>query len=129
MTQSSFVAQPGRVEQHWWLVDAANKVVGRLASDLAVILMGKHTPRYTAHAGDRRQRSKCSYAKARLLQEAGLLSPITTHRSPLTTHHSPRHGHEDRRRNRDWTTQDRRGARAHASGQWRHQHQSANAGR
>jgi large subunit ribosomal protein L13 len=49
MTQPSFIAQPGRVEQHWWLVDAADKVVGRLASDLAVILMGKHTPRYTAH--------------------------------------------------------------------------------
>ncbi len=49
LAQPSFVAQPGRVEQHWWLVDAANKVVGRLASDIAVILMGKHTPRYTAH--------------------------------------------------------------------------------
>src|SRR5437773_2757018 len=44
-----FVDQPGRVEQHWWLVDDANKVVGQLASDIAVILMGKHSPRYTPH--------------------------------------------------------------------------------
>ena len=26
LTQASYVAQPGKVEQHWWLVDAANKV-------------------------------------------------------------------------------------------------------
>lgn len=43
------MAKTGEVEQKWWLVDASNKVVGRLASDIAVILMGKHRPTYTPH--------------------------------------------------------------------------------
>jgi len=45
----TYMAKPGEVQQHWWLVDAQDKIVGRLASDLAVILMGKHRPTYTAH--------------------------------------------------------------------------------
>jgi len=45
----SFMAKTGEVEQNWWLVDADQKVVGRLASDIAVILMGKHRPTYTPH--------------------------------------------------------------------------------
>jgi large subunit ribosomal protein L13 len=43
------MAKPGEVEQKWWLVDATDKVVGRLASDIATILMGKHRPTYTPH--------------------------------------------------------------------------------
>ncbi len=45
----TYVAKPGELEQKWFLVDATDKVVGRLASDIAVILMGKHRPTYTAH--------------------------------------------------------------------------------
>jgi large subunit ribosomal protein L13 len=45
----SYMAKPGEVEQKWWLVDATDKVVGRLASEIAVILMGKHRPTYTPH--------------------------------------------------------------------------------
>ncbi|MCG8583201.1 MAG: 50S ribosomal protein L13 [Pirellulales bacterium] len=47
--QRTYVAKPGEVEQKWWHVDATDKVVGRLASELAVILMGKHRPTYTPH--------------------------------------------------------------------------------
>jgi large subunit ribosomal protein L13 len=43
------MAKPGDVPQKWWLVDAGDKVVGRLASEIAVILMGKHRPTYTPH--------------------------------------------------------------------------------
>ncbi|MBP5623131.1 MAG: 50S ribosomal protein L13 [Thermoguttaceae bacterium] len=43
------MAKPGEVEQKWYLVDATDKVVGRLASDIAMILMGKHRPTYTPH--------------------------------------------------------------------------------
>ncbi|MEX0711466.1 MAG: 50S ribosomal protein L13 [Pirellulales bacterium] len=43
------MARPGQVEQKWWLVDASDKVVGRLASEIAMILMGKHRPTYTPH--------------------------------------------------------------------------------
>ena len=45
----TFMAKPGEVEQRWWLVDASDKVVGRLASEIAMILMGKHRPTYTPH--------------------------------------------------------------------------------
>jgi large subunit ribosomal protein L13 len=48
-TVKSYMAKPGELEQKWWLVDANEKIVGRLASDIAVILMGKHRPTYTPH--------------------------------------------------------------------------------
>lgn len=44
-----FYAKPNEVAKQWWLVDAENATVGRLASDLAVVLMGKHRPTYTPH--------------------------------------------------------------------------------
>ena len=37
------------LEPKWYLVDADDKAVGRLASDIATILMGKHRPTYTPH--------------------------------------------------------------------------------
>lgn len=45
----TYMAKPDEVQQKWYLVDAADKIVGRLASDIAVILMGKHKPTYTPH--------------------------------------------------------------------------------
>jgi len=49
MSTKTYMAKVGEIEQKWWLVDATDKVVGRLASDIAVILMGKHRPTYTPH--------------------------------------------------------------------------------
>ena len=46
---STYMAKPHEIEQKWLLVDATDKVVGRLASEIAVILMGKHRPTYTPH--------------------------------------------------------------------------------
>ncbi len=45
----TFMAKPDEVQQDWYLVDATDKIVGRLASDIAVLLMGKHKPTYTPH--------------------------------------------------------------------------------
>ena len=45
----TYMATPGELEQKWYLVDASDKVVGRLASDIATVLMGKHRPTYTPH--------------------------------------------------------------------------------
>jgi large subunit ribosomal protein L13 len=45
----TYMARPGEIEPKWWLVDASDKVVGRLASELAMILMGKNRPTYTPH--------------------------------------------------------------------------------
>jgi len=48
-TAKTYMAKPGEVEQKWWLVDADGKILGRMASEIAVILMGKHKPTYTPH--------------------------------------------------------------------------------
>lgn len=45
----TYMAKPADVEPKWLVVDATDKVVGRLASDIAVRLMGKHRPTYTPH--------------------------------------------------------------------------------
>ncbi len=49
MQTKTYMAKNGEVEQKWLLVDATDKVVGRLASEIATILMGKHRPTYTPH--------------------------------------------------------------------------------
>jgi large subunit ribosomal protein L13 len=45
----TYMAKTGEVEQKWWVIDATDQVVGRMASQIAVILMGKHRPTYTPH--------------------------------------------------------------------------------
>ena len=45
----TYMAKKGEVEQKWLLVDATDKIVGRLATEIATILMGKHRPTYTPH--------------------------------------------------------------------------------
>ena len=45
----TYMAKPGEVEQQWWVVDATDKVLGRMAREIAVLLMGKHRPTYTPH--------------------------------------------------------------------------------
>ncbi len=46
---TTYTAKAGQVEQGWVLVDAQNKVLGRLASQIAMRLRGKHRPEYTPH--------------------------------------------------------------------------------
>lgn len=45
----TFSAKPSSVVKKWWVVDAADQTLGRLASRLALILQGKHKPIYTPH--------------------------------------------------------------------------------
>ncbi|MDR1656890.1 MAG: 50S ribosomal protein L13 [Deltaproteobacteria bacterium] len=45
----SFMAKENEVNKKWFLVDAAGQVVGRLASEIATRLRGKHKPIYTPH--------------------------------------------------------------------------------
>lgn len=46
----TFVAKEHEVEKKWYLVDADQKVLGRLATQIAVRLRGKHKPIFTPHA-------------------------------------------------------------------------------
>lgn len=45
----SYCAKPADVKPVWYVVDAKDQVVGRLAVKVANILMGKHRPTYTPH--------------------------------------------------------------------------------
>lgn len=45
----TFSAKPHEVQHDWLLVDAADKVLGRLASQIAIRLRGKHKAIYTPH--------------------------------------------------------------------------------
>ena len=44
-----YLAKTGEFEQNWYVVDATNLVLGRLAARIATVLMGKHKPTYTPH--------------------------------------------------------------------------------
>jgi large subunit ribosomal protein L13 len=45
----TYVAKPGEVERKWYVVDATGQTLGRLATQIATILRGKHKPEYTPH--------------------------------------------------------------------------------
>jgi large subunit ribosomal protein L13 len=45
----SYMARPQEVERKWHVVDAEGKHLGRLASEVATLLRGKHKPQYTPH--------------------------------------------------------------------------------
>ncbi|MDM8565831.1 50S ribosomal protein L13 [Candidatus Halobeggiatoa sp. HSG11] len=45
----TFVAKPKTVKHDWFVIDADNLVLGRLASEVAKRLRGKHKPEYTPH--------------------------------------------------------------------------------
>ena len=46
---TTFAAKAGQIKQDWYVVDAQGKVLGRLASQIASRLRGKHKPEYTPH--------------------------------------------------------------------------------
>lgn len=45
----SYMANPDKVERKWYVVDATDHTLGRLASEIANVLRGKHKPVYTPH--------------------------------------------------------------------------------
>lgn len=45
----SYLAKPGQAGGQWRFVDASDQVLGRLATQIAMILMGKDKPEYTPH--------------------------------------------------------------------------------
>lgn len=47
----TYMAKPGEIAATWHLVDITGKVLGRCATKIASILMGKHRPEYTPNVG------------------------------------------------------------------------------
>jgi large subunit ribosomal protein L13 len=50
-SQSTYSAKPADFAENraWWVIDATDKPLGRLASEVAKVLRGKHKPTYTPH--------------------------------------------------------------------------------
>ena len=46
---STFMKKQEQVARKWYIVDAADKPLGRVSTQIAMILMGKHRPDYTPH--------------------------------------------------------------------------------
>ena len=46
----TFVATPANIERKWLVIDASGKTLGRLATEVAKLLRGKHKPTYTPFA-------------------------------------------------------------------------------
>jgi len=47
---STFMANKGNIERKWYILDAADKPLGKTATVAATLLRGKHKPEYTPHA-------------------------------------------------------------------------------
>ncbi len=47
--QKTFSPRPGDVDRSWWVVDASGLPLGRLASEIAQVLRGKHKPMFAPH--------------------------------------------------------------------------------
>ncbi len=46
---NSYIAKPKDTKRDWYVVDAEGKTLGRLATEIAKILRGKHKPTFTPH--------------------------------------------------------------------------------
>lgn len=49
MMKTTYTAKEGDVARKWYVVDASGKTLGRLASQIAHVLRGKHKPQFTPH--------------------------------------------------------------------------------
>lgn len=47
--RTTYMAKPNEVERKWYIVDATGKTLGRLSSEVAAIIRGKHKPQFTPH--------------------------------------------------------------------------------
>lgn len=45
----TYSAKPSNIDKKWWIIDAKDLILGRLASQVAIILRGKHKPTFTPH--------------------------------------------------------------------------------
>jgi large subunit ribosomal protein L13 len=47
--RTTYMAKPNEVERTWHIIDAEGKTLGRLASEAAALIRGKHKPQFTPH--------------------------------------------------------------------------------
>ena len=49
MQSRTYCPKAGEIERNWFVVDAAGKTLGRISTEIARVLTGKHKPTYTPH--------------------------------------------------------------------------------
>ena len=49
MNNTTYMANSNNVEKKWYIIDASNKPLGRVAAEAAKLLRGKHKPTFTPH--------------------------------------------------------------------------------
>ena len=49
MNNTTYSIKASEIERKWYVIDAEGKVLGRLATEVAKLLKGKHKPTYTTH--------------------------------------------------------------------------------
>jgi large subunit ribosomal protein L13 len=47
--QKTYIPKKTEVKKHWYIIDAKDKILGRLATRIATILRGKHKPYFSPH--------------------------------------------------------------------------------
>ncbi|NDI37021.1 50S ribosomal protein L13 [Chengkuizengella sediminis] len=47
--RTTYMAKPNEIERKWFIIDATGKTLGRLASEAATLIRGKHKPQFTPH--------------------------------------------------------------------------------
>lgn len=47
--RTTYMAKPNELERNWFIIDATGKTLGRLASEAASLIRGKHKPQFTPH--------------------------------------------------------------------------------
>ncbi|SFF00295.1 50S ribosomal protein L13 [Alteribacillus iranensis] len=47
--RTTYMAKPSEIERKWFVIDAEGQTLGRLSSEVAALLRGKHKPQYTPH--------------------------------------------------------------------------------
>jgi large subunit ribosomal protein L13 len=49
MFMKTHTVKAADIQEHWYVIDAAGRPLGRLASEIAIVLRGKHHPEYSPH--------------------------------------------------------------------------------
>ena len=49
MNNTTYSVKKNEIESKWYIIDAADKPLGRVATEAAKLLRGKHKPTYTTH--------------------------------------------------------------------------------
>jgi ribosomal protein L13 len=76
--KTTYFAKPGEVEKKWVLIDATDKVLGRIASKAASIIRGKTKPTFTPHTDTGDNVIIINAAKVKLTGKNGTTKSITT---------------------------------------------------